>query len=111
MALHFRASVGPPDERAGAIHVTQGAADVQRVRDMLVMLLTGIAAIGTLAVPLLSLLLKRVVTRPLRRLERALNEVSEGNTAVHLSHRRGDLVGRVFDAFNRMTDAVRRRSV
>ena len=111
LALHFRAQVGPPDSPVGAVYVTRAAQNIERAWNVLAALLTGIVAIGTLAVPVLSLLLRRLMIRPLHRLERALNEVSEGNTAVHLSHRRGDLVGRVFDAFNRMTDAVRRRSV
>ena len=111
LALHFRTVIGPPDDGVGAVHVTRTAQNAQRAWNVLAALLTGIVAIGTLAVPVLSLLLRRLMIRPLHRLERALNEVSEGNTAVHLSHRRGDLVGKVFDAFNRMTDAVRRRSV
>lgn len=46
------------------------------------------------------------LTRPLRRLRTALDEMGEGRTGFRISHRRRDEVGELFDACNRLADTL-----
>ena len=73
-------------------------------------LLIAMAAFVALMVFGASYFAARQLTQPLRRLRRALDDVSRGNAAFRLSHRRRDEFGSVFDAFNGMAAAVEERT-
>ncbi len=47
-----------------------------------------------------------LITRPIRRLRRALDDAAEGNLAFRISHHRRDEFGQAFDAFNRAAAAL-----
>jgi serine/threonine protein kinase/HAMP domain-containing protein len=74
-------------------------------------LLLAMAAFVALMVFGASYFAARQLTRPLRRLRAALDDVARGNAAFRLSHRRRDEFGSVFDAFNTMAAAVEERGM
>jgi len=47
-----------------------------------------------------------LITRPIRRLRRALDDAAEGNLSFRISHNRRDEFGGVFDAFNHAAAAL-----
>ncbi len=47
-----------------------------------------------------------LITRPIRRLRRALDDAAAGNLSFRISHHRRDEFGQAFDAFNRVAAAL-----
>ncbi len=58
---------------------------------------------------LLQLVSAQMISRPLRRLRRALDDAAKGNLAFRISHSRRDELGAVMDAFNCMAAAIEPR--
>ncbi|MBB6124232.1 protein kinase domain-containing protein [Sphingobium subterraneum] len=73
-----------------------------RLLSLALFVVATIAGIGFLSAQQLS--------RPLSRLRRALDDMSEGNASFRLSHPRNDEMGSVFDAFNRCAQEIEARS-
>jgi tRNA A-37 threonylcarbamoyl transferase component Bud32/HAMP domain-containing protein len=70
------------------------------------MLLIALAIAVTGVVLLVGYLSAASITRPLRRLRKALDDAAEGNLAFRISHRRSDEFGAAFDAFNHAAAAL-----
>ena len=60
-------------------------------------------------VALIGFLSAALISKPLKRLRNALDDVAGGDLAFRISHRRSDEVGALFDAFNRAVDAIEPR--
>ncbi|WP_121256361.1 sensor histidine kinase [Nocardioides ferulae] len=99
----YRGEVAPP--ALLFVHGEEGSAevfwDLSRDSQTRIVLLAG----GVLLVTsLLCLLLAGSVVRPLRRMAVAAERAGDGDLSVRVSDRRGDEVGAVARAFNRMAD-------
>lgn len=69
-------------------------------------LLAGLALFVTLVVATFGTVSARLLTQPLRRLRRALDDVTDGNVSFRISHSRKDEIGALFDATNRMVASL-----
>ncbi|WP_460986322.1 protein kinase domain-containing protein [Sphingobium sp. TomTYG75] len=70
------------------------------------LLFAGFAVFVTLVLGICSAASVRIWSRPLRRLQRALEDVTAGNLSFRISHRRKDEIGDLFDAMNRMVASM-----
>lgn len=72
-----------------------------------VIILFGVAiALGLV----ISLIMQRILVRPIRRLAQAAQQIEAGNLALSLpEYNNGDEIGELFQAFERMTDGIVRR--
>jgi serine/threonine-protein kinase len=70
------------------------------------LLLAGFAVFVTLVLGVCSAASVRIWSRPLHRLQRALDDVTAGNLSFRISHRRKDEIGGLFDAMNRMVASL-----
>mgnify|MGYP001057053428 FL=1 len=70
------------------------------------LLLAGFAIFVTLVLAICSAAAVRIWSRPLRRLRRALDDVTAGNLSFRISHRRRDEIGGLFDSMNRMVASL-----
>jgi serine/threonine-protein kinase len=77
----------------GAVDLTRG-------------LLIGLSLFIMAVVAVIGWLSGTFISRPLRRLRRALDDVAAGDLAFRLSHHRSDEFGAAFDAFNRAAGAL-----
>jgi two-component system sensor histidine kinase BaeS len=69
----------------------------------------GIAAIGAAALSLiLGILLARTLSRPIRQLTEAAQRIADGQLDQHVHIRAHDEIGRLAEAFNRMSDELTR---
>jgi two-component system sensor histidine kinase BaeS len=69
----------------------------------------GVAAIGAAALSLiLGILLARTLSRPIRLLTEAAQRITEGQLDQHVHIRSHDEIGRLAEAFNRMSDELTR---
>jgi serine/threonine-protein kinase len=69
-------------------------------------LLFGLVALVMLVVIVIGYLSGAMVTRPLHRLARAMDDAGEKGFALRISHRRRDEIGALFDAFNRTAAVI-----
>lgn len=69
-------------------------------------LFAALALAVILVVAIIGYLSGAMVTRPLNRLRRALDDAATTNFALRISHRRRDEFGAAFDAFNRAAAAI-----
>ena len=72
-------------------------------------LLMALAAIVMSVVLVIGYLSGWLVSRPLRRLQRALADARTSDFALRIAHRQRDEFGAVFDAFNQLADSVEPR--
>lgn len=70
------------------------------------LLFAGFAIFVTLVLGICSATSVRIWSRPLRRLQRALDDVTAGNLSFRISHRRKDEIGHLFDAMNHMVASM-----
>ncbi|WP_247714214.1 protein kinase domain-containing protein [Qipengyuania pacifica] len=73
-------------------------------------LFAGLSATVMAVVLLIGYLSGAFVARPLRRLRKALDEMTAGDLTTRISHQRRDEVGEAFDAFNRAASTAEVRS-
>ncbi|WP_404338563.1 protein kinase [Sphingomonas sp. MMS12-HWE2-04] len=73
------------------------------------MLLIALAALVMLVVLIVGYLSGARVAKPLRRLQRSLDQAGETGFALRISHRRRDEFGALFDAFNRLAGTLETR--
>ena len=73
-------------------------------------LFAGLSAAVMAVVLLIGYLSGAFVARPLRRLRKALDEMTAGDLTTRISHQRRDEVGEAFDAFNRAASSAEVRS-
>jgi serine/threonine-protein kinase len=69
-------------------------------------LLLGLSAFVMAVVLLIGWLSANLITRPIRRLRRALDDAAGGNLSFRISHNRSDEFGGAFDAFNHAAAAL-----
>jgi len=72
-------------------------------------LLIALSAFVMAVVLLIGWLSASLITRPIRRLRRALDDAAAGNLSFRISHHRRDELGAAFDAFNRAAAALEPR--
>ncbi|RHW16951.1 HAMP domain-containing protein [Sphingomonas gilva] len=73
------------------------------------MLLIALAVVVMGIVLAIGLASAQMISRPVRRLRRALDDAAKGDLAFRISHRRRDELGGLMDAFNRMAAAIEPR--
>ena len=113
----FEASDGlrfiQPIDYAGAhfghVDVIIERASLDAAQRTATLLLLGLAAIVTIIIALFGIISAQMLTRPLRRLRHALDEVTAGNLSFRISHHRRDEIGGLFDAANRMMGSLAER--
>lgn len=103
---HIRRTINYAGQDFGTVElVMSGSAFQAAAREAgTLILIIGFALIAIIIA--LSHAVAAALTRPLRRLRTALDEMGEGRTAFRISHRRRDEVGALFDACNRLADAL-----
>ena len=74
-------------------------------------LLAALSTVVIAVVLLIGYLSGSLVARPLRRLRKALDDLTRGDLTTRISHRRRDEVGQAFDAFNRAAASAETRAV
>ncbi|MDB5700858.1 MAG: hypothetical protein JWL66_1057 [Sphingomonadales bacterium] len=72
------------------------------------LLLLALSTFVVLVVAAASYVTAQQLSSPLRRLNKALGDVADGNTAFRLSHRRHDEIGKLFDTFNELVETLER---
>jgi two-component system sensor histidine kinase BaeS len=89
---------------AGDVRPPPGGEFIDRIRRNL-----GIAAIGAAALSLiLGILLARTLSRPIRQLTEAAQRIADGQLNQNVQVRGHDEIGRLAEAFNRMSDELTR---
>ena len=113
------------DERLGGVRIGYSLESVKRYEDQTtrtlahhlteigrryligVIVLMGLALMLGIAI---SVIMQRVLIRPIRRLAQAAREVEAGNLTMHLPERdNSDEIGELVQAFERMTEGIARR--
>ncbi len=113
------------DERLGGVRIGYSLESVKRYEDQTtrtlahqlteigrryllgVLVLMGLALMFGIAI---SVVMQRVLIRPIRRLAQAARDVEAGNLITHLPERdSGDEIGELVQAFERMTEGIARR--
>ncbi|MEP6882157.1 MAG: diguanylate cyclase, partial [Dokdonella sp.] len=113
------------DERLGGVRIGYSLESVKRYEEQTTSslawhlnamggrYLTGVIVLMALALGLgvvISVVMQRVLIRPIRRLAQAAREVEAGNLITHLPERdSGDEIGELVQAFERMTEGIARR--
>lgn len=90
----------------GKVDVVMERGPLDRAERTASLLFTGFAIFVTLVLAICSAASVRIWSRPLRRLQRALDDVTAGNLSFRISHRRKDEIGDLFDAMNRMVASM-----
>lgn len=113
------------DERLGGVRIGYSLESVKRYEDQTTRTLSrhltdigrryliGVVVLMGLALALgilISVIMQRVLIRPIRRLAQAAREVEAGNLTMHLPERdNSDEIGELVQAFERMTEGIARR--
>jgi serine/threonine-protein kinase len=90
----------------GRIRLGLAQTSLQEVVEITRILLFALAVVTVLAVSIVSYVLARLLSRPIKSLRTALNEIAEGNFNCRISEKRNDELGEVFDEFNKMAAAL-----
>lgn len=90
----------------GRIRLGLAQTSLQEVVKITRILLFALAIVTVLAVSIVSYVLARLLSRPIRVLRTALNEIEEGNFDCRISEERNDELGEVFDHFNKMAASL-----
>ena len=90
----------------GKVDVVMERGQLDRAQRTASLLLAGFAIFVTLVLGICSAASVRIWSRPLRRLKRAMEDVTAGNLSFRISHRRKDEIGDLFDAMNRMVASM-----
>ena len=108
--LDFEAPVLFQQRRVGTVHlgVTQSA--MRDVIDTTRLLLIALGMATVMAVAIVSYVLGRLLSRPLRLLRTSIAQVAEGNFNCRIPGERRDDLGEVISAFNKMAVALDGRS-
>lgn len=102
-----RPSSGNPAVLRGILVIdrTSPFADAQLATSRLLLVASGFVAAG-LAIAIFSLILTKLVLRPVRRLTEVAEKVERGDLAIRASIRTGDDFERLSDTFNAMLDEI-----
>jgi len=95
--------------RFGTIEVTMSKAGLEAAASTSRALLLTLGGIVLLVVGCTSLTVAGLIKRPVRRLNRALQDAAMGDLDFRVSHRRKDEFGELFDSFNLFATAVQER--
>jgi signal transduction histidine kinase len=105
--MYVAASISMDRQVVGAVYLSQSMSDLLAVIYDLrwrLLISTGVAAVVASAA---GLLLSRALTRPIRQLTLAADEVARGNLERQVPVRAADEIGRLGQAFNRMVAQLR----
>lgn len=100
VALEFERPISYAGARFGMVHLELRRTQLDGAIDNATMSLVWLSAIVMIAVLFIGYLSGAMVTRPLARLCKALNDAAGSGFAVRISHARGDEFGVAFKAFN-----------
>jgi nitrogen fixation/metabolism regulation signal transduction histidine kinase len=90
----------------GKVDVVMERGQLDRAQRTASLLFAGFAIFVTLVLGLCTAASVRIWSRPLRRLKRAMEDVTAGNLSFRISHRRKDEIGDLFDTMNRMVASI-----
>ena len=90
----------------GKVDVVMERGQLDRAQRTASLLFAGFAIFVTLVLGLCTAASVRIWSRPLRRLKRAMEDVTAGNLSFRISHRRKDEIGDLFDTMNRMVASM-----
>ncbi len=104
--LEFDAPILFQDKIVGRVRLGVVQTPLQAVADITRTLFIVLGAVTVLAVGLVSYGLAQLLSRPIRILRAALQEIAKGNFDCRISERRKDELGLVFAEFNRMAESL-----
>ena len=108
--LDFEAPVVFLNQQVGKVNLGVAQTAMREVKDATRLLLIALGLATVMAVGLVSYVLGRLLSRPLRLLRTSMAEIAKGNLDCRISEERRDDFGEVFAAFNKMTVALDTRS-
>ena len=97
-------------KEVGRIRLGLLQTSLQEVVDITRILLIALSAVTVLAVGIGSYVLGRLLSRPIKALRTALNEIRDGNLDCRISEERRDELGEVFAEFNKMAASLEARN-
>ena len=102
-----QAGLGIKEERIGVAHVGMSLANMRKesasMKNIIVLLTALVVAIGIL----LTIFLVNIIVNPIQQLVFATDKVANGDLAQMVKVRRGDEIGKLASAFNRMTNSLK----
>ncbi len=93
----------------GAVHVSLKQDKLVAASQLSKYLLITLALMTLASVLLVAYTVARMLTQPIKRLQLAMRDVTNGNLDFRISHTRKDEFGEAFDGFNKMAAAVEDR--
>jgi serine/threonine-protein kinase len=97
-------------KEVGRIRLGLLQTSLQEVVDITRILLIALSVVTVLAVGIGSYVLARLLSRPIKALRAALNEIRDGNLDCRISEERRDELGEVFAEFNKMAASLEARN-
>ncbi len=104
--IRFVRAIDYAGARFGTVDLVLRRTELDAAIDNTRMLLIALAAIVMVVVGIIGYLSGALVSRPVRKLQRMLEEATATGFALRISHNRRDEFGALFDSFNRMAAAV-----
>jgi len=102
-----QAGFGIKEEKIGVAHVGMSLANMRKemasMKNMIVLLTALVVGIGIL----LTIFLVNIIVNPIQQLVFATDKVANGDLAQMVKVRRGDEIGKLASAFNRMTNSLK----
>jgi len=108
--LDFDTPIVFQGKEVGRIRLGLLQTSLQEVVDITRILLIALSAVTVLAVGIGSYVLARLLSRPIKALRTALNEIRDGNMDCRISEERHDELGEVFAEFNKMAASLEARN-
>jgi eukaryotic-like serine/threonine-protein kinase len=107
--FQFSRSVDYAGKKFGMVHVSLNQDKLVAASQLSKYLLITLAIMTLASVLLVAYSVARLLTKPIKRLQLAMRDVTNGNLDFRISHDRKDEFGEAFDGFNKMASAVEER--
>jgi eukaryotic-like serine/threonine-protein kinase len=107
--FQFSRSVDYAGRKFGTVHVSLKQDKLVSASELSKFLLLTLALMTLATVILVAYSVANMLTKPVKRLQLAMRDVTNGNLDFRISHTRQDEFGEAFDGFNRMAAAVEDR--
>lgn len=107
--LDFETPILFTGKQVGKIRLGLSRTPLQSVVDTTRLLLIALALVTVLAVSLVSYVLARLLSRPIKSLCTAMEQIATGNYDCRISEQRNDELGEAYAEFNRMAAALEAR--
>ncbi len=107
--FQFSRSVDYAGKNFGKVYVSLKQDELVSASKLSKYLLLTLALMTLTTVVLVAYSVARMLTQPVKRLQLAMRDVTNGNLDFRISHTRKDEIGETFDGFNRMAAAVEDR--